>query len=361
VDGRFDSLLLGGAIDYETIVPIQANGDEDPYTGEILVTGANNSSVRMVINDSTSVTLEVDDNGDGVVDDFIDTTFATLNGRTSTINSSTAPLIAREAVRLANGFGSLAVAPDGMFVAEAPLGQIRQQAVSGDFGPLDVNCLAGGTASVSGSVATAGTFSFGDILNVTFGDCARGGEMVNGELEFFIRSYDQAPGDAYSVVSDVVETGFERTFAGAVFTGSGALETSHDYRFTSQGIVLANAWSASFNVAFDGLDQVVSPISVSAEIILGPPPVTVSRFSTGIFAAPGLGGEFVYQSLTADTLVLDSDPATGPSSGELRVTASDGSNVTVTAVDELNALLVVDEDGNGFTDLEINTTWAALQ
>ena len=121
---------------------IQAVGDDEPYTGEILVTGAANSSVRIVINDSTSVTLEVDANGDSVIDQFIDTNWAALNGNTSTINASTAPVIAREVIHAVTGFGSMAITPGSQFVPTAPFGLVKLQAVSGDFGPMDVNCAA---------------------------------------------------------------------------------------------------------------------------------------------------------------------------------------------------------------------------
>lgn len=78
--GRFESLLLGGSVDYETTVTLQALGDDDPYAGEILVTGAGNSTVRILIVDSDNVRLEIDENGDGTVDEFVDTTWAELNG-----------------------------------------------------------------------------------------------------------------------------------------------------------------------------------------------------------------------------------------------------------------------------------------
>jgi hypothetical protein len=95
--GRLDSLLLGGSVDYDTPVAIEAVGDDDPHVGEILITGSNDSSVRVVIIDSSSIRLDIDENGDGTVDEFIDTTWAELNGRTaepvteSSINLGTAP------------------------------------------------------------------------------------------------------------------------------------------------------------------------------------------------------------------------------------------------------------------------------
>lgn len=80
-NGRLDSSLLGGSVDYDTVVTIQASGDDNPpYTGEILVSGANDSQVRIVVVSVEVVRLEIDVNGDGVVDEFIDTTWAALIG-----------------------------------------------------------------------------------------------------------------------------------------------------------------------------------------------------------------------------------------------------------------------------------------
>jgi len=82
--GRLHSSVLGGSADYGTVVTIRASGDDNPpYTGEILVSGANNSEVRIVVIGEEVVRLEIDVNGDGVVDEFIDTTWAALIGERS--------------------------------------------------------------------------------------------------------------------------------------------------------------------------------------------------------------------------------------------------------------------------------------
>jgi len=83
VFGRLGSSALGGTVDYETVTPIQATGDNPPYAGEILVTGADASRVRIVIVSEKLVRLEIDENGDGVVDEFIDTTWDALSGETT--------------------------------------------------------------------------------------------------------------------------------------------------------------------------------------------------------------------------------------------------------------------------------------
>lgn len=81
VSGSLSSSTLDGSVDYETTVAIEAVGDDDPHVGEILITGAEDSSVRIVIIDNSHIRLEIDENGDGTIDEFVDTNWATLNGR----------------------------------------------------------------------------------------------------------------------------------------------------------------------------------------------------------------------------------------------------------------------------------------
>jgi hypothetical protein len=82
--GRLHSSVLGGSVDYGTIVTVRASGDDNPpYIGEILVSGADSSEVRIVVVSEEVVRLEIDLEGDGVVDEFVDTTWAALIGELS--------------------------------------------------------------------------------------------------------------------------------------------------------------------------------------------------------------------------------------------------------------------------------------
>ena len=67
--GRLASSTLGGSVDYDTPVTIEAVDNGDPHVGEILITGADDSTVRIVIIDNSSI------------DAFIDTNWDELNGR----------------------------------------------------------------------------------------------------------------------------------------------------------------------------------------------------------------------------------------------------------------------------------------
>jgi hypothetical protein len=56
----------------------------------------------------------------------------------------------------------------------------------------------------------------------------------------------------------------------------------------------------------------------------------------------------------------DSDLATGSYSGEVRVTADNGTSVRVIAVSDLDARLDLDLDGNGSIDQSITVPWQQL-
>jgi hypothetical protein len=75
-----ESAFLGGYISYETIVPLQAPDGQVPESGEILVSGGGNGTIHIVIESSTSVRLDIDADGDGIVDDSQYTTWAALRG-----------------------------------------------------------------------------------------------------------------------------------------------------------------------------------------------------------------------------------------------------------------------------------------
>lgn len=76
--GTITSTRFDGSTNYETPVPFQSIGDAYPFTGELLVTGANNATLRLIALDDVNVRIEADYDGDGAVDETIDTTWDAL-------------------------------------------------------------------------------------------------------------------------------------------------------------------------------------------------------------------------------------------------------------------------------------------
>jgi hypothetical protein len=75
--GTLDSTQLSGVIRYSTPVTFQGIGSDFPNAGEFLVQGAT-SSLRLIAENNTDVSIEIDSDGDGNVDQTIETTWAEL-------------------------------------------------------------------------------------------------------------------------------------------------------------------------------------------------------------------------------------------------------------------------------------------
>ena len=359
--GRMSSPSLGGSVDYETTAVIRAIGNFDPYEGAILVSGAGRTSVRIVIVDSSHVTLEIDTNGDGVVDNFVDTNWAVLNGRTSSsITSDNVEIVAREVHNATAGFGSLALVAGSQFSPNGAFGQVQLQGLSGSFGPVTVNCAVSGTAEVSGSIATGGTFTPGDSLQANFTACVRGTERLDGLLEVTVDSYLGTAGSNFVVTANATESGLRRWADGTCFFGVGTYHTVYDLGIATPGVILADSNTTAFNVSAGGRNQTVNGAAVTAQIQIGQPVPSVSRDSSGTMSGTDLTGSFGYFSVAPDVFVVDGDSSTGPSTGELLVTAGDGTTLRLIALDDLNVRLDADYNGDGVIDEQILTTWAEL-
>lgn len=76
--GTLDSTQLPGSVQYSTPVTFIGFDTDYPTSGEFLVTG-DNSSARLIALDNVNVRIEIDTNGDGAVDETINTTWAELS------------------------------------------------------------------------------------------------------------------------------------------------------------------------------------------------------------------------------------------------------------------------------------------
>lgn len=76
--GAVMTAQLGGSVQSETTTPFEGIGDGYPSSGVMVVTGAANSSETIIVVDSTKLTIEVDEDGDGVIDQTINTTWDAL-------------------------------------------------------------------------------------------------------------------------------------------------------------------------------------------------------------------------------------------------------------------------------------------
>lgn len=73
--GTADSSELGGVVEYSTPTMFQAFDNDYPSSGELLVTGANGATVRLIVIDNVDIRIEFDSDGMAPPDETIDTTW----------------------------------------------------------------------------------------------------------------------------------------------------------------------------------------------------------------------------------------------------------------------------------------------
>ena len=77
--GTLATLDLTGSVQYATTATFRGIGDNYPFEGVLVVTGANNSTETVTaLVDSINITIDVDENGDGIIDQTINTTWDAL-------------------------------------------------------------------------------------------------------------------------------------------------------------------------------------------------------------------------------------------------------------------------------------------
>ena len=79
--GRLDSDRLSGTFSFESISPydwVPWHGEPSPTRGELLITAEDGSTLQIVVIDELSIRLDLDYEGDSIVDEEIATTWAEL-------------------------------------------------------------------------------------------------------------------------------------------------------------------------------------------------------------------------------------------------------------------------------------------
>ncbi|RMH13304.1 MAG: hypothetical protein D6698_14180, partial [Gammaproteobacteria bacterium] len=78
LSGKISSTALGGSVTIDINPALEGTGNNDPFAGEALITGANGASIRIIALDAVNVRMQIDLDGDGVVDETRDVTWAQL-------------------------------------------------------------------------------------------------------------------------------------------------------------------------------------------------------------------------------------------------------------------------------------------
>ena len=76
--GTLATVDLTGSVQYDTITIFRGSGDNYPFEGVLVVFGADNSTETITAVDAINITIDLDENGDGVIDETFNTTWDAL-------------------------------------------------------------------------------------------------------------------------------------------------------------------------------------------------------------------------------------------------------------------------------------------
>lgn len=222
-------------------------------------------------------------------------------------------------------------------------------------------CPDGGsiTAGFAVDAAPEGEVSTGDRFTVTFDNCMLDpGSSINGGIAI---DFDTITGDWQVDDTWEVDIGFAvngLTFSSGPATGffDASWSQNATYDTGDSSYSLAGEFTTSLNdgsgwqtAALNGLALDWSHDAVAGE-------ATCSLDAQ--FASTELGGAV---TLTTLTPFVSEDGAPNPHAGSVRATGAGNTSLTFTVLDDTFVQLDVDEDGDGFDDFTVTTTWAELE
>jgi hypothetical protein len=224
-----------------------------------------------------------------------------------------------------------------------------------------VTCAKGGSMLVTVNAASS-TLSAGDSIAVDASSCIEENIVINGKLTFAFNSISGTPGlnSVWSGSFGLTFTNFSASENGDTVVANGSMTVGISQTAPSTATITVSGSSLSLAEQFHTGTSGALTLKNFSETAS----ITSSLQSASLNYAldanvPKLGNV----SYTVKTLndFKQSASALYPYQGALKITASDNSSVTLTAVDSTNVTLGLDKNGDGVIDQTVNTTWAALE
>ena len=359
--GTLASRVLDGKVDFATPVPVSGPLGDAPDTGEILITGLNGVTIRVVVLGPTNVELRLDLDGNGSVDEVQVATWADLGGTVAPgVTTGNAETLVREALAAANSYELTVRDAGAQFGTNGAFwNALNLITVPGTFGPVEPRCvLSGGSVMVTGELTVLDTFTPGDVFNGSYSNCYQWLDwlptgpisILNGQLATTVSAY-LGMGSVFDVAFDAVAAGFAGATGTLAATYSDPDPTNLSYTGVSPQMQLGGGTEA----------RALHSVSVSASIISFVSPPRVTRSIDGDLYTAVVVGRYRLETLVPLVADGDDDRATGPDTGELLLSADNGTSVRVVAINKTTARLDLDLDGNGSTDQSTLVPWFDLQ
>lgn len=224
-----------------------------------------------------------------------------------------------------------------------------------------VNCAQGGTATIVLHAASAHQVSSGDTASVSADKCVDGNDTADGAISLDFNNVTGTPSSTSAWAASITLTFTNFTFdeGDDANTANGALTLVYDQTaartatFSLTGDELQLLSDEAGNVTDRRLSGFNTSGSLNGDVLTYRTAFTLSGEDL-----PRLG-DGPYTVATSTDFVQQK--GSNPSQGVLTVTASDSSSLTLTTLDPTNVNLALDANGDGTADLDMTTTWDALE
>lgn len=220
--------------------------------------------------------------------------------------------------------------------------------------PTPLDCLGGGTVTVSGEIfdPLTPTLTPGDFIDSLYTDCDEGtGEIINGLVRMTVDSFvgDLALG-VYDLTATFVLTNLQVATATDDLTSTGTVTVALDT--TMLPAIAASVSGSSLTTDGNTASETLTNFQAAQSVDAGLQPAPYTMDSSGTLDSSELAGMITYST----PMIFQGFDFDFPSSGEFLV-VSGTSSLRLIALDNINVRIEIDNDGV----IEIiDTTWAAL-
>jgi hypothetical protein len=358
--------------------PLTGAAGDFPDGGRLRITGGG-GVIEVEALDAVNVRLGIDADGNGVIDEVRDLAWAELvlagaSSQAVAISPANALAVARDVTGSSNAMARAATSMAAQLQAFA-IKRVADSAPAGTISPQTSPCDVSGSVTVSGTLAATGFYTPGDLFDAEFADCIHQQALgaLNGSVMIAITGFEgEGTSSAYvattQTFADLTVTPASGTaFSDLPVTINGTASVAFDNRSVNPpqpGPLFNSINTADLHVSWGVESYRFTGWSSNSSLLFqqtGPStyaPATVTLERDGIIESKPLGGAVVLSTPQAQVQAADSDPATGFHSGVLRITGAGNSAVNLVSIDDLDARLDIDADGNGLVESSQNVTWA---
>jgi hypothetical protein len=231
--------------------------------------------------------------------------------------------------------------------------------VTGVSSSTTANCSGGGSVTVSYTVTSTSTITAGDTLTIATNNCVDSGSTLNGSMTVTFNAFTGTFSSTgawsgsltYNFANTVITTGSDSTAVDG--------DMSMSYNQSSYQV-------ASYSVSGNSLQTTTVTSGTSTSRTISTYSYTGTRSGnlytfTPNFTISGSLGKLGNTSFSVTTLTaFKQNGSSYPYEGVMKITATDNTSVTLTAIDSTSVKLDIDSDGDGTTNQTNTITWAAL-